>query len=90
MWLFGKRSVTPASTDVQDRLQALERGLRRVTSETEELHDELARRMGKVYGLLKALRKDDPEPAEPVAPPAPPGLISHAQLELLRNRRRQR
>lgn len=94
-WLFRTKpetvGVADLLQDVLDRIKAVERGLKRAEGDVQDLKDDLAKRLGRVWARLKTLQNDEPAGEEPEQPPARavPPIGSHAHLEALRARRRQ-
>lgn len=69
--LFQKRpQVPPASVDdLLDRIQGVERGMRRVETELKDLREELGKRVGRLWAAIKTLRNDEQTEDDPQEPP---------------------
>lgn len=65
MWPFTKKSMKPSDSqqlqDILDRLEGLERGVRRSAGTLEDFQEEVGKRFGKVWARFKRSKNDDQE-----------------------------
>lgn len=94
MWPFkSKQPAGPRAasrlTELEERCDALERGLRGVRQGMEELDQRLLKALGKLTGALKRVQQSEEDPEGPKAMEARGTFVppSHAEMQEMRRQR---
>lgn len=92
-WPFRRYTEKPSGSAqlelLTERVEGLEKGLRGIRRDMEELQEEVSRRLGKIWGRLKGVKNDGGTPEGPDGQvESVPHVVS--QHELLQAHRRRR